>query len=110
MNYDDYSGQLLVHLSKGLNVLDGRQAVGYLRFRHDGLGDIGRTQRQQWFLRGLLEKTQSPQAIAKIPEMLNIASTYVNRFIIIMKCRSTLRLQKVFDISKNSGRNASWCA
>lgn len=100
MNYDDYSGQLHVHLSKGLNVLDGRQAVGYLRFRHDGLGDIGRTQRQQWFLRGLLEKTQSPQAIAKIPEMLNIASTYVKTDLSLYEMSQYAALAKSIDISK----------
>lgn len=100
MNYDDYSGQLHVHLTKGLNVLDGRQAVGYLRFRHDGLGDIGRTQRQQWFLRGLLEKTQSPQAIAKIPEMLNIASTYVKTDLSLYEMSQYAALAKSIDISK----------
>ena len=72
MNYDDYSGKLHIHLDKGMHVLDGTQAVGYLRFRHDGLGDIGRTQRQQWFLKGLLEKVKSPQALAKLPEILNV--------------------------------------
>lgn len=100
MNYDDYSGQLHVHLSKGLNVLDGRQAVGYLRFRHDGLGDIGRTQRQQWFLRGLLEKIQTPQAIAKIPEMLNIASTYVKTDLSLYEMSQYAAMAKSFDISK----------
>lgn len=72
MNYDDYAGKLHIHLNKGLNVLDGTQAVGYLRYRHDGLGDIGRTQRQQWFLKGLLEKIKSPQALSKLPEILNV--------------------------------------
>ncbi len=32
MFYNDYSGNLHVSLSKGLNVLDGNNAVGYLRF------------------------------------------------------------------------------
>jgi len=100
MNYNDYSGQLHIHLSKGLNVLDGRQAVGYLRFRHDGLGDIGRTQRQQWFLRGLLEKIQTPQAIAKIPEMLNIATTYVKTDLSLYEMSQYAALAKSFDISK----------
>lgn len=100
MNYDDYSGQLHVHLNKGLNVLDGKNAVGYLRFRHDGLGDIGRTQRQQWFLRGLLEKIQSPQAIAKIPEMLNIANTYVKTDLSLYEMSQYAALAKSFDISK----------
>ena len=100
MNYNDYSGQLHIHLSKGLNVLDGKQAVGYLRFRHDGLGDIGRTQRQQWFLRGLLEKIQTPQAIAKIPEMLNIATTYVKTDLSLYEMSQYAALAKSFDISK----------
>ena len=73
MNYDDYAGKLHIHLEKGLNVLDGTQAVGYLRFRHDGLGDIGRTQRQQWFLKGFIDKVKTPQALAKLPELLCVA-------------------------------------
>lgn len=100
MNYDDYSGGLHVHLNKGFNVLDGSNAVGYLRFRHDGLGDIGRTQRQQWFLRGLLEKIQTPAAIAKIPEMLNIATTYVKTDLSLYEMSQYAALAKSFDISK----------
>lgn len=73
MNYDDYAGKLHIHINKGLNVLNGTQAVGYLRFRHDGLGDIGRTQRQQWFMKGLLETVKSPQTLSKLPEILNVA-------------------------------------
>lgn len=100
MNYDDYSGKLHVHLDKGPNVLNGRNAVGYLRFRHDALGDIGRTQRQQWFLRGLLEKIQTPQAIAKIPEMLNIAMTYVKTDLSLYEMSQYAALAKSFDIGK----------
>lgn len=100
MNYDDYAGDLHVHLTKGLNVLDGRNAVGYLRFRHDALGDIGRTQRQQWFLRGLLEKVQSPQSIPKIPQMLNIATTYVKTDLSLYEMSQYAALAKSFDINK----------
>jgi len=100
MKYDDYSGSLHIHLNKGLNLLKGREAVGYLRFRHDGLGDIGRTQRQQWFLRGLLEKVQSPQSIAKIPEMLNITSRYVKTDLSLYEMSQYAALAKNVDISK----------
>lgn len=100
MNYDDFSGRLHVHLNKGLNVLDGKNAVGYLRFRHDGLGDIGRTQRQQWFMRGLLEKIQTPQAIAKIPEMLNIANKYVKTDLSLYEMSQYAALAKSIDINK----------
>lgn len=77
MKYHDWAGHLHIDLNKGENILNGKQAVGYLRFRKDGLGDIGRTQRQQWFLRSLFEKLHSPQVITKIPEVLNICNTYV---------------------------------
>lgn len=77
MKYHDYAGNLHIDLEKGNTVLNGKQAVGYLRYRKDGLGDIGRTQRQQWFIRSLFEKLHSPQTITKIPEVLNICNTYV---------------------------------
>ena len=77
MFYHDYTAKLHINLTKGLHVLNGTQVEGYLRFRKDGLGDIGRTARQQWFVKALLEKLQSPSTITKIPEVLNIASTHV---------------------------------
>lgn len=77
MYYNDYSGNLHINLSKGVHVLNGRDVEGYLRYRHDGLGDIGRTSRQQWFLKALMEKLQTPEAITKIPEALKIANAYV---------------------------------
>lgn len=73
MFYNDYSANLHINLTKGLHVLNGEQAEGYLRYRKDGLGDIGRTSRQQWFLKALLEKLQSTGTISKIPEVLKIA-------------------------------------
>lgn len=77
MKYHDYAGHLHIDLEKGNTILNGKQAVGYLRYRKDGLGDIGRTQRQQWFLRSLFEKLHSPQVITKIPEVINVFKTYV---------------------------------
>lgn len=77
MKYHDYAGHLHIDLDKGDTVLNGKQAVGYLRFRKDGLGDIGRTQRQQWFMKSLFQKLHSPQVITKIPEVLNVCNTYI---------------------------------
>ena len=71
MHYNDYSGNLHINLTKGRHHLNADEVVGYLRFRHDAMGDIGRTQRQQWFLRGLLQEMQKPETIAKIPDILH---------------------------------------
>ncbi len=58
MRYNDNAGNLHINFTKGKHHLTEKDAVEYLRFRHDALGDIGRTQRQQWFLRGLLADLQ----------------------------------------------------
>lgn len=77
MYYNDYAGKLHIDLQKGNTVLNGQQAVGYLRYRKDGLGDIGRTQRQQWFMKSLFEKLHSPQVITKIPEVINVLNSHI---------------------------------
>ena len=77
MLYHDYTAKLHIDLEKGYTTLNGKQAVGYLRYRKDGLGDIGRTHRQQWFMKSLFEKLHSPQIITKIPEVLNVANNYI---------------------------------
>lgn len=77
LNYDDYAGKLHIHLQKGTHKLNGEQVEGFLRFRHDGLGDIGRTSRQQWFLKSLIEAIQTPSVIPRIPEALRLAMTYI---------------------------------
>ena len=100
MYYHDYAGDLHVNLSKGLNILDGYNAVGYLRFRKDGLGDIGRTQRQQWFLKGLMEKLQTPQAISKIPDLLDAITTYVKTDLSFYEISQFAAMAKNIDVDK----------
>jgi len=40
-----------VSLEPGYQILNGNQALKFVRFRHDGMGDFGRMQRQQLFLK-----------------------------------------------------------
>lgn len=101
MHYNDYAGDLHINLTKGLQVLNGVQAEGYLRFRHDGLGDIGRTSRQQWFLKGLAEKMQQPEAIAKLPDLIRVISQNITTdmsFYELSRLAGTLKGIKIEDI------------
>jgi hypothetical protein len=66
-----------INFKKGNHHLTGNDVVEYLRFRHDALGDIGRTQRQQWFLRGLLTNLKRPETVVKIPKIVSVTSKYV---------------------------------
>ncbi|HEX5275821.1 MAG TPA: LCP family protein [Candidatus Rubrimentiphilum sp.] len=56
LDYDDSWGHLHIHLKPGLQHLNGVQAVGYMRFRHDWCGDPCRIMRQQVVLHALLHR------------------------------------------------------
>ncbi|MBQ7262641.1 MAG: LCP family protein [Synergistaceae bacterium] len=73
LRYTDYSGKLFINIKKGQQHMDGRTALGYVRFRHDPLGDIGRVQRQQKFMSIVMDKLKSPAIIPKIPALVGEA-------------------------------------
>ncbi len=77
MRYTDRAGGLYIDLYPGLQTLNSKQAEGYLRFRHDAIGDIGRMRRQQWFVRGAVEKLKSPDIVVKIPAIIQAMSKNV---------------------------------
>ncbi|MGI6037191.1 MAG: LCP family protein [Limnochordia bacterium] len=79
MRYDDFAQGLHIDLKPGRQILNGEQALQYIRYR-DGLGDIalldpvrnvygGRIQRQQKFLQAVVDKALRPQTIGKIPQL-----------------------------------------
>lgn len=70
MKYDDNAGKLHIDLKAGRQHLSGEEAEGYLRFRKDNLGDIGRVARQQNFLGALLDKVRSPLNWWRLPGMV----------------------------------------
>lgn len=73
MKYTDKTDGLFIDLQPGRQVLTGKQTIGFLRFRHDNLGDIGRIQRQQIFLRAAKKKLSDPYMVTKLPKLTNIA-------------------------------------
>ena len=100
MHYNDYSGKLFINLQKGNNHLSGKEVVGYLRFRHDPMGDIGRTQRQQWFLRGMMEALKKPETLAKLPEIINVAKKYIKTNMSFYELSQYAGLAKHLDMDK----------
>lgn len=69
MLYTDQTQKLFIDLQPGLQILNGEQAEGFARFRHDELGDIGRAQRQQAVLKALQKKLANPLIIAQLPQL-----------------------------------------
>lgn len=80
MKYDDGSQDLHIDLQPGVQVLNGEQAEGFVRFRHNNdmtvgypLGDVQRTEVQQDFIKEFISQALSAKNIAKAPDLINIA-------------------------------------
>lgn len=69
--YRDRSAKLFINIPKGRQHMDGKTALGYVRFRNDQLGDIGRVKRQQKFMNTVIDKLRSPDIIPKIPSLID---------------------------------------
>jgi len=77
MHYDDNWGKVHIHFDPGMNHLDGRQALNFVRFRADAAADLGRIKRQQQFMKVLLEKVMQPGFVVKLPQIISQAYQHV---------------------------------
>jgi len=77
MHYDDNAGGLHIHFNKGVQTLDGDDAVNYLRYRGYQNADFGRQQAQQEFLRALLKTATKPSMLTKLPSIIMTLPDYV---------------------------------
>ncbi|MEI6381527.1 MAG: LCP family protein [Cyanobacteriota bacterium ELA615] len=78
IKYKDDTQHLYVDFKAGVHHFNGAQSEQYLRFRHDELGDIGRIQRQQMFIRSLTEQALTPKLILKVPQILSLIRSHVD--------------------------------
>jgi len=72
MDYEDPEAGLSIHMRQGYRHLDGAEAEQYLRYRGDDLGDLGRTQRQQKFVKAFYAKLLRVDTLPKIPQLADI--------------------------------------
>lgn len=75
MLYTDQTQGLTIDLYPGRQLLKGKDLEGFLRFRNDGLGDLGRMQRQQLVLNEVFRKLANPAFVTQLPALLKIAGT-----------------------------------
>ena len=73
MYYVDNSQGLYIDLYPGRQLLKGEALEGFLRFRHDELGDIGRMERQKLVLKEVFKKLANPAMATRLPELMNLA-------------------------------------
>ncbi len=78
MHYDDPYQDLHIHINKGLQVLDGEDAEGLVRYRATyPTGDLGRIELQQDFLRELFKQKLKPKYIMKAPALLREINEHI---------------------------------
>lgn len=83
MDYDDPKQDLSIHFEKGMQHLDGQEALEVVRFRenNDGTGygtqDLGRMATQQKFLKAVAKQTLTLKNADKIPDFAKIFQKHV---------------------------------
>ncbi|WP_039767648.1 MULTISPECIES: LCP family protein [unclassified Caldicellulosiruptor] len=77
--------ELYINIPAGLQHLDGKKAVEFLRWRHNSNGkeygrggDLGRIEMQRKLLYALIEKMLKPQNIVRLPLIVQTVSKYTD--------------------------------
>jgi len=79
MQYSDPydSPPLHINLEPGYQTLTGEQAMHFIRYRTAD-GDLGRVQRQQYFLRAVVSESLRIRNVTRIPALMGIFGAYVD--------------------------------
>lgn len=73
----DMSEKIGVTLTQGVHNLNGKELLGYARFRHDAEGDFGRVARQQKVIEALKNEILAPKNIFNLPKFVGAAQGYI---------------------------------
>ncbi|WP_313800053.1 LCP family protein [Cytobacillus sp.] len=71
------SANIGVSLEPGLQRLNGKELLGYSRFRKDAEADFGRVRRQQQVINALKDELLSANGVVKLPKLIGTAQPYI---------------------------------
>lgn len=101
MRYTDRAQKLNINIPAGKQRMNGETALKYVRFRMDALGDIGRVQRQQQFLKALLYRIYQPENLIRfssiMEEIQNTLVTDMNPSMVLQLGLFVRKLEKEQD-------------
>lgn len=92
-----YYPQEKIDLQPGPQVLNGEDALAYVRYRSDGGGDIMRIQRQQKFLRELAGQTLQLKTVLKLPQLVREVNESVRTDLSITRMLALARIAQKVD-------------
>jgi LCP family protein required for cell wall assembly len=77
MYYEDPYDKLVIDFRPGVQKMDGKTAIKYVRYRGED-GDIGRIERQQKFIKAMLQEVASPSVLTRIPAIIKEMNTVLS--------------------------------
>ncbi|NLC62603.1 MAG: LCP family protein [Thermoanaerobacterales bacterium] len=99
MKYDDYAGNVHIDIQPGVQVLDGKNAEDFVRFRQYPEGDLGRVKAQQQFIDAFVKTVMRPSTILKLPKIISVVQGSIETDIEPLEMASYLNLCR--QISKD---------
>lgn len=99
MTHYDPNPKLSINLSPGKQRLNGSKALSYVRFRGGPTADIGRTVRQQKFVKAVAKEMLKPSTITKLPELIPEISKNVHTNIPASDMLFMVQVAREFDAS-----------
>lgn len=76
MYYEDPYDNLVIDFKPGVQKMDGKTAIKYVRYRGED-GDLGRIERQQKFIKAMLQEVATPAVLTRIPAIIKEAGAVV---------------------------------
>lgn len=73
----DMSKNIGVSLKKGTQRLNGKELLGFARFRYDAEGDFGRVERQQQAIEALKDEVLSASNVKNYPKLIGALEGYI---------------------------------
>jgi LCP family protein required for cell wall assembly len=100
MRHYDPDPDLNINLSKGPQILNGQDALRFVRYRGGPTADIGRTVRQQQFIKALAAEMFSTKAVLKLPQLLPEIAKNVHTNIPMKEMLYLAEAARGFDLDK----------
>jgi len=92
------SEKIGVSLEKGVQKLNGKELLGYARFRADSEGDFGRVTRQQKVIEALKDEVLSPTNVVNYPKFAGAMQGYIQS-----DYSTTAEVKNVLSMAFNGG-------
>ena len=93
-----------IDLRKGVQRLDGSEALQYARFRNDALGDISRTARQQVVLKAVAKEMFKLSTLPKlpwlIPQLMEVVNTNLSAKDILVLAKAAVKFDSANVITQ----------